>query len=220
MTTLDPGHSTGQVPATAREPGAERDWLEQDEGLPVRRRRQHLGLLSLLLCGALVAAGAFFGGVLVEKHSVKSTTGTASLAAAFAAARGGTTATTGAGGRTATTGGAGAGAGGFGGGGGATVGSVTLIDGPNIYVTTTSGEVVKVATGPQSTFSITSTGTLRSVKPGDTVAVTGPANSEGTVTATAVRDLGAGAAAGTGRGGGAGAGGAASRGGGTGAPGG
>jgi len=51
--------------------------------------------------------------------------------------------------------------------------------------------IVKVATTDASTFTITSTGTVKSLHPGDTVAITGATGTDGTITATAVRDLGA-----------------------------
>jgi len=87
-----------------------------------------------------------------------------------------------------------AGAAAGGGGGGATVGQVKLIDGSNIYVTDSTGNVVKVATTPDSQITVTTSGTAKDVKPGDTVLVTGTTGDDGTVTATAVRDQGAGGA--------------------------
>jgi hypothetical protein len=194
MTALDPRETTGQLPYL---PDEER-WDNDEEDLPVRPPRLRLGPLSLLLVGALVAAGAFYGGVLVEKHQLP---GGTTVSAAARARTAGTTATTVAGGRTGTTGAGaaaatGGGAGGTAGaaGGGSTFGTVKLIDGNNVYVQDTTGTITKVATNAQSTISITSNGTAKDIKPGDTVVVSGTTGTDGTVTATSVRDVGAGGA--------------------------
>jgi hypothetical protein len=202
MTSIDADPPTEDVvPADGATPPAVADdaW-EELPGRPVRKR---LGPVSIILAACLAAAGFFYAGVRVEKSKVGSSSGTsgiAALAARFGAA--------------ARAGGTGAGAagaaGGFGGAARAgTTGTITLIDGNNVYVTETGGTIVKVATGPGTTISVASTGTVANLHPGDTVTVTGPAGSDGTVTATNLRDLGAGAGGGGARGGGAAAGGAA-----------
>ena len=147
------------------------------EPLPIRPMRQRLGPLSLLLGGLFIAALAFGGGVTLEKHHVTPTAATATPTAATTA-----TTRTGSAGASATAGGV----------GGSTVGTVRLVDGTNIYVTETSGTIVKVATNPQSQITVTAAGTVRSINPGDTVVVSGAAAANGTVTATSVRDSGAG----------------------------
>jgi len=188
MTTLEPREATDQLPYVSDE----QDWDETEDDLPVRPVRKRLGPLSLGLIGAVVAAGAFYGGVMTEKNHVTATTVSAGARARTA----GTTATTTAGGRTSTTGAGGAaaagGAGGAGAGAGATFGTVKLIDGTNVYVADASGNITKVATNAQSAITITSTGTAKNIKPGDTVVVTGPTGADGTITATAIRDAGAG----------------------------
>ncbi|GAC1476921.1 MAG: hypothetical protein NVS1B12_11280 [Acidimicrobiales bacterium] len=151
-----------------------------DDELPTRPVRQKVGRLTLGLLVIAFAAGAFYAGVVTEKHSLGST----ATAARTRAATRGASATP-----AATPGGAGGG-----GAGGATVGQVKLIDGSNIYVTDSTGNVVKVATTSASQITVTSSGTVKDVKPGDTVIVTGPTGSDGTVSATAVRDSGAGGA--------------------------
>ncbi len=203
MTALDPRQTTEPLPYL---PDDQR-WDDDDDDLPVRPVRKRLGPLSLILVGAVIAAGAFYGGVMEEKHQVSGTT------VSSAAARRTTTSTTTAAGRTGTTtgagaagagaGAAGAGAAGAGAAGpGATLGTVKLVDGNNVYVQDATGTITKVATTGQSTISITSTGTVASIKPGDTVVVTGTTGADGTVTASAVRDVGAGAGGLAGLGGG------------------
>jgi len=220
MTTLEPRDATAELPYA---PDSDR-WDDDDDDFPVRPVRKRLGPWSLGLIGAVIAAGAFYGGVMTEKHHIPATTTVSAAARARTATTGtttggtGTTGTTGAGARTGTGTGAGAGAAGGAGGAGAgsTVGTVKLIDGTNVYVQDATGTITKVATTPQSTITITSTGTTKNIKPGDTVVVSGSTGSDGIVSATAIRDVGAGGAGlgfggggGRGFGGGGGGGGAA-----------
>jgi hypothetical protein len=204
MTSIDADQPTEDVvPADGVTPPAnDEDAWEELPGRPVRKR---LGPVSIILAACLAAAGFFYAGVRVEKSKVGSSSGTSAVAAL--AARFGAAAR--AGGTGAGAAGAAGAAGGFGGAARAgTTGTITLIDGNNVYVTETGGTIVKVATGPGTTISVASTGTVANLHPGDTVTVTGPAGSDGTVTATNLRDLGAGAGGGGGRGaGGAAAGG-------------
>ena len=81
-----------------------------------------------------------------------------------------------------------------------------LVDGDNIYVATTSGDIVKVHTSKSSTtITKTSSGTVSDVHPGDNVVAQGSAGSDGTINATRVNDGGtAGAGGGFGGGGGGG----------------
>jgi hypothetical protein len=148
----------------------------------------------------LVAAVGFIGGALVERNQQPAASASpTSAAAAFRA-----------GGNNGNGNGAG-GNGGGGAGGGATVGTITLIDGANVYVTTTQGDVVKVVTNPQTTISVSKNGTLSDLDPSKTVVVQGATNADGTVTASQITQGGFGGAGGRrgagGAGGGAGAGG-------------
>ena len=86
----------------------------------------------------------------------------------------------------AVGGGGGRGFGGFGGGGaggGAVTGTVKLVDGTNVYVTDTSGNVVKVDERPSSQLTKTDPATTKDVAPGDVVIVRGTPNSDGSYTA-------------------------------------
>lgn len=180
--TGSPPEPTQAVPVNEMDAGTAHSPI-WDEEVPPRPVRQKLGRVTLGLLVLACAAAAFYAGVVIEKHSLGST---ATAAGTRTSAR---AAPTGAG--------AAAGAGG-GAGGGATVGQVKLIDGNNIYVSDATGNVVKVATSSASQITVTSTGTVKDVKPGDTVVVTGSTGEDGTVAATAVRDAGAGGAAGFG----------------------
>lgn len=204
----DPTVSVDELePADLEEPLAVRPPVES-----ARSRRRISGLRIALLVALGVGAG-FVVGVQLQKNQAPASVSTASGASGFAARAGfGGAAGAGAtGARTATGGGGGAAGGGA--GAGSTIGQVKLIDGTNVYVTDTSGNVVKVAT-TGSTISKSAPATVTDLAIGDTVIVRGATGSDGTVAATTITDSGAGGAAGFGRGGGRGAGGASGAGGG------
>jgi hypothetical protein len=149
--------------------------------------RRKLPWLTLLLAGGLVAGAGFLGGVLVEKSQGSSSNGSGR---AFGAA-GRTGTGTGASGRGGTSGLGGFG--GFGGGaagGGATIGTVTLVDGTTIYVTDTSGDIVKVTTGGSTKVSIAQSGKVSQLRPGAAVTVRGTTEANGDVAATTVTQVG------------------------------
>ncbi|MHA6761672.1 hypothetical protein [Streptacidiphilus sp. PAMC 29251] len=147
--------------------------------------RRKLPWLTLALCGGVVAALAFAGGALVEKNNLKSSS--SNPAAAFAGFnRGGATAG-GAAGRTGAAGG-GTGAAGGAAGGGATTGTVKLVDGTTVYLTDSSGNVVKVTTGKSTKVSVTKDGKLADLQPGQSVTVRGSTDSSGDLAATTVTE--------------------------------
>jgi cytoskeletal protein RodZ len=156
------------------------------------RRPRLMGKLSWVLLGLLVAAGGFAAGAALKRPELAAAN-TAALRAAAARAFGGGGTGTGTGGF------GGGGAGGFGGGrqngqtaastpaaGDATVGQVKLIDGANVYVQTSAGDVVKIATTPTTPIEITTSGSLSDLQVGDTLSVAGTAGADGTVAATSI----------------------------------
>jgi hypothetical protein len=167
---------------------------------PRPRRRAHL--LTFVLAGALLVGAGFYGGVLLQKHEDHgSTSASAALSgrAARFAAGGGATGASGASGTSGATGTGGAGGGGgrfggfggggFGGGAGggsAVAGTVKLVDGTNVYVTDTNGNVVKVTTNGSSQLTKTDPASTKDVAPGDVVTVRGTQNSDGSYAATSV----------------------------------
>jgi Domain of unknown function (DUF5666) len=166
-------------------PYGDGDGDDEPEFRPRPRRRAHA--LTFVLGAALLVAAGFYGGVLVQKHQGGNSSASASaLTGRFGAGAGGAaTGGTGAGG--AGGGGArfGGGAGG-GGGGGGLAGTVKFVDGANVYVTDTNGNVVKVTTSGSSQLSKTDPATLKDVAPGDVVIVRGTQNSNGSYTATSL----------------------------------
>ena len=65
-------------------------------------------------------------------------------------------------------------------------GTVKFVDGANVYVTDTNGNVVKVTTSGSSQLSKTDPATLKDVAPGNVVIVRGTQNSNGSYTATSL----------------------------------
>jgi hypothetical protein len=165
------------------------DYLDDDEEwvsqAPKGWRVRGTTAVLLLL---LFAAAGFWGGSALQKHHDKASTSTAAASAAsrFAAARGGTG--TGTAGRGSAGAGSGAGASGTGGGfaRNGTVGIVTTVEGSTVYVTDSSGNLVKVATNPSSTVTKTVSGTVGDLQPGQTVIVQGSKAPDGTTTARSI----------------------------------
>jgi hypothetical protein len=174
-------------------------------------RRKLPGATVYLGAGVLVVAG-FAGGVQADKHWGSS--GNASGAAQFPGAAGGFGGQRGGAGAAGTgqrPGGLAGGLGGAGGGanapggaaGGATFGTVKLVDGKTVYVQTSSGGVVQVATNGKTKISVSKNGTVKDLAPGSTIIVQGTPGTGGTMTATTINQASGlpGGAAGGGRGG-------------------
>jgi len=193
-----PGYQAGDAPAAStagpstaypqtsqwEEPMDEEELMGPESS---RRWPWFTGLLAL----AVVATGAFWGGVLVQKHHDRHLVSTSAAATAAATGRG-------------RGGGAGFGGAGF---AGATVGQVKLVDGSIIYVTDTSGNTVTVKTTDSSKFTKQTPVGLKDVQPGDAVIVRGAPQSDGSISAATLSDSGpAGTTGGAGARSGAGAG--------------
>lgn len=195
LPTLEPTgpYPTGPYP-TDLDPDLD---LDRGEEWPtgVVSRGVRLRIPTAILLALLIAAGAFWGGSAAERSSGSTATG--GLAAITARLRAGA----GAGGRS----GASAFAGAFGGSPPAARGTVTVVAGQTLYVTTTSGAIVKVVLGPSATVTRNAAVPSGALRPGDTVVVTGVTAKSGTVTATSIQASAAGTsgAGGLGRGGGA-----------------
>jgi hypothetical protein len=166
---------TAVLPAVAADPpGGRDDTLAGELARAAPRRWWNRG--TLVLGAFALLLGGFLGGLAVQKHY-------------------------GTGVDPAVTGRTGARPGGFPGaafGGGAAptaaataaaapaTGKVKLVNGTTIYVETADGEVLTVRTGTGTTVQTATKGKLKDLKAGDAVSVQGPADSEGTITATTV----------------------------------
>ena len=151
--------------------------------------KKGLPRITVFLGVGLLAAATFLAGIEAQKQwGGSSSSGGTGRFGAFAAANGGPT-RTGANGATGAQGGAG----GFFGrrGGGFTTGTVKLVQGSTIYVTTADGNTVKVTVPSSATISKSVTEKVSGIHPGDTVTAIGT-TSKGVVKAATVRigDLG------------------------------
>jgi hypothetical protein len=190
---------------------------EPDDGrMPRRPRRQLFNKRSAALVAIIACAAGFYAGVRVEKGQLNSSSSTGGLASALASLRssaaggrgaGGTSAAGAAAGATRSGTGAGGGggaggapsaggapgaalAGGGFGGGSASFGTISSVKGSSIFVTDSTGNLVKVNMSSATKIS-KSLGVRRSsLHPGDTVVIRGLKNSKGTLTATSVSDSG------------------------------
>jgi hypothetical protein len=149
------------------------------EPIPGRPRRRLINKWSVTLLAVLFAAVGFLGGIKIEKG--QQTTGST-----FGAATAGKGAR--ATGSAPTFGGA---PGGTAAGGGDTSGTVSSVSGKTIYLKSTSGDTVKVTLSSATKVSKSQTVSSDSLRPGDTIVVTGVTGSDGTISAATVTDSGA-----------------------------
>jgi hypothetical protein len=186
----------------------EQDWdpaepeTSMSPGRPRRRffNRRTATLAALITCGA-----GFYAGIEVEKGQLSSTASAATTSAAPGAATGAATGTAPAG-RIGAAGGPGA-AGGFAGrfsgsgsgsgsgaaGAGAANGSfgtISSVNGKTIYLTDPTGNTVKVTLSSSTKLTKNLGVSTSSLHPGDSVAIQGVKNSNGTLVATSVSDSG------------------------------
>ena len=205
ITQLDSGAESADPTETAvlgdPVPGAEDDAMTAEELLSIPPRadnlaeelaarppRARLPKATLALTAGFLIALGFIGGVLTQKHYGGTSAaggGRAALASTFAGARGtGTGRGTFGGGAGGAGGAAGTGVGGF--GANSITGSITVVSGDTLYITSSTGTVYTVKTSGSTTVKVSSSGTLSQLKPGQTVTISGTAGSGGTVDATTI----------------------------------
>jgi len=186
-----------EIIGTAPEPSAEEllsippraDNLAEELG--ARPTRTRLPKLTLALGAGVFIAAGFIGGVLAQKHFGGPAGGSgraAAFASGFSGARGAGAGAggTGRGGFGGGGNGAGAGAGAGAVGGNSISGSITVVSGDTLYITASDGTVYTVKTSGSTAVSISSSGSLSQLKPGQKVTVSGTAGSGGTVDATTI----------------------------------
>jgi hypothetical protein len=187
-------------------PGEKHDGA-RDEELPARPRRRPLTPLTIALLVALTTACGFIAGVKVQKGQGPSSSSAGPPSGV--AAQPGALRSRGSGGVSgfSLAGGAGGfpGAGaGAGGSGGFTAGEVAYLRGSTLYVTNSQGNTVRVAASGSRVSKTVST-RLSSIRPGDTVLVTGSQTKSGGIEASSISisSSGSGAASGVSGSGGA-----------------
>ncbi|HUA43585.1 MAG TPA: hypothetical protein VMA77_00045 [Solirubrobacteraceae bacterium] len=205
----------GPAPDAPAPDASEEEWGDYDEEagqdyeLPRRPRRQWFNRWTAGGLALLLGAIGFYVGVRVEKNQLSNSTTTSAFSSALAgaASRTGGTSGTSAASRTGGAGGAGAfrslfAGGGFtgAGGAGATAGTVSSVNGDSLYITESSGNMVKVTVSSATKVTKSQTVGKDAVRPGDTVVVTGAKSSDGSVSAATVSDTGVSAAAAAGSG--------------------
>jgi|GEM_PF-2080580 len=172
------------------------DEIDRTRRFDARHRARARRITGVLALVAALGLG-FTSGVFYQKHSGPSSTTTgsapnlAALRAAFAGAGGGSGGATRIGGGASGFGGSGGFAGAFG-GGNAVIGTVSAVAGGTLYVSQgTSSALVKVVTGPTSTVSVPSTGSVADIQPGDSVVISGAKQKDGSYMAATITDRGA-----------------------------
>ena len=76
------------------------------------------------------------------------------------------------------------------GGANGTFGTIKLVDGSTIYVTSASGGIIRVTTTPSTKIQITAAGQVKDMRPGETVTVQGTKHGSGLVAASSVTESG------------------------------
>jgi hypothetical protein len=153
-----------------------------DAAWPTQTRRARISMrpLTAVLTTLLIAAVAVYAGARLEKsHGGSSGTSSGSLASAFAARRG-------AGGFGGFGAGAAGGTGGTGAAGGLTTGTVTEVTPKLLYLTSSSGSLIKIALTAKTTFTRTAASPKGGLSLGDTAIVRGAKNASGVLVATSV----------------------------------
>jgi hypothetical protein len=159
--------------------------------LAERTPRKHLPWVTAALVGAILLSAGYVAGGYHYSHKGSSGgngTGFGALPTGLGRTTGGFERNGnggGSGGATPPSGGAATG-GGFGAAGGATIGTVKLVDGNNIYLTDSSGATVKVTLAPNASVTVTKKGKLADLTPGTAIVVVGETGKDGSVTATTV----------------------------------
>ena len=143
------------------------------EQLAARAPRRYANKATVLLAGLVLLVGGFVAGAQVEKHFGAGIRTTANTPATFP---------------TAGFRNAGGGNGGGSGAGNATTGTIKLIDGTTVYVTTSNGDIVIIHTNGSTTVS--QPGSLKDLAVGATVTVTGQTGTDGSVTASRINKTG------------------------------
>jgi hypothetical protein len=163
-------HLSGKPNASAAEGARSLDdsaWPKQ-----VSARRIKLTPLAALLGVALIAALGVWGGAELQKREGGSAAAStpSGLPTGFPSGFGNRAGTTG----TGTT------------AGGVTAGTVTVISGKTLYLTSSSGAIIKVKLTGKTTYTRTAKSASTGLKPGDTAIVQGAKNAAGVVVATSI----------------------------------
>lgn len=154
------------------------DSIEEEDlrALIAEKERGPLPRGTKVLLGAIGIALAFFAGSFAQQHFGPSSSGDGfpGGGAAFGRfAAGGIPGAGSAGGQAGTA-------------SATTIGSITLVDGTNVYVTDSQGKVVKVKVSPDTAITAQTTVKSSDLKAGQQVIVRGETGTDGTVAASTI----------------------------------
>ena len=174
-----------------------RDDVDEPDEMPTRASRRVVTAWTMVFAALVIAGAGFVAGIQMEKHNEPAATGLPTGLAAFANARNGAlNGGAAAFGNRGANAGANAANGATNGANGATnpatpasngtTGQIKLVDGSNIYITTSDGSTVKISTTPTSKVTKSVAGAVGDLKAGDTITVQGAAGSDGTIAASSI----------------------------------
>ena len=183
---LDDGHSTEGYPTSAQALATPLDQPESlagddagdadEEWVSQTTHGIRLAIPVAALAALVLVAAGFWGGAELQKNHSGTSSSLAGVTARFRSAAGaGATGATGAsrfGGLSAST--------------AAAAGTITVVDGDTLYVSSSTGSGVKVTLTKSTTITRNADAAAADLRPGDTVSVQGATGSSGVVTATSV----------------------------------
>lgn len=163
----------GTTPATMPRFGTDEfdtDLTDLDWPAETTKTSLRLAKPTAILIGLLLLAAGFWGGIMLQKNEgSSSSSGFPNLSAVRSALSGATGASSP-----------------FGSSSNSTVGTVTDIIGNTLYVTDSSGSLVKVTLSSSTSVSRNAKASLSALRPGDSVIVSGVKTSKGQMTASSI----------------------------------
>jgi len=152
-----------------------RDDVDDIDEMPTRSSRRIVTAWTVVFAALVVAGAGFVAGIQIEKRNAPAAAASGLPPGLRAFANGG---------------------GGFAGsqlpaaqgdaGTAGTTGKVKLVDGANVYITTSDGSTVKVATSSSSKVTKSVDAALSDLKAGDTIVVQGTTGADGTIAASSI----------------------------------
>ena len=164
-----------------------RDDVDDMAEMPTRASRRIVTAWTVVFAALVIAGAGFVAGIQMEKHNEPASAATGLPAGFRGFGNGGGGLPTGqfpgaatgqlpGGATNAPTGATGTG----------TTGTVKLVDGANVYITTSDGSTVKVTTSSTSKVTKTVDAPLSDFKAGDTIVVSGTTGADGTIAASTI----------------------------------
>jgi hypothetical protein len=170
-----PGPAAGTLATPLEQPAWPAGEDAGEEWVTQTKRGIRVGFPAAALLALVLLAGGFWAGAALQKSQGSGSSTLAGVAARLRSALG-----------AGATGGAGSRFGGLFAGGGATVGTISTVDGDTLYVTTSTGSIVRVTLSKSTTITRNADASAVDLRPGDTVTVEGATGARGSLAATSV----------------------------------